>query len=78
VAQVDKDLRTMLLKPDAPPPRVVGVRVWPRAIPQFNIGHGETLAAAKQVRAGGGRRRRRRRWQERPSGGGCCVCGGGC
>lgn len=49
VAQVDKDLRTMLLKPDAPKPRVVGVRVWPRAIPQFNVGHLETLDKAKQV-----------------------------
>eukprot|EP00879_Flechtneria_rotunda_P004310 GHRR01004560.1.p1 GENE.GHRR01004560.1~~GHRR01004560.1.p1 ORF type:complete len:570 (+),score=195.70 GHRR01004560.1:132-1841(+) len=48
VAQVDKDLRTMLLKPDAAQPRVVGVRVWPRAIPQFNIGHLDTLDKAKQ------------------------------
>lgn len=31
---MDKDLRVMLLKPDAPKPRVVGVRVWQRAIPQ--------------------------------------------
>jgi oxygen-dependent protoporphyrinogen oxidase len=46
---VDKDLRTMLLKPDAPKPRIVGVRVWPRAIPQFNIGHLEKLDEAKQV-----------------------------
>jgi protoporphyrinogen oxidase len=50
VAQVDKDLRTMLLKPEAPLPRVVGVRVWPRAIPQFNVGHLDTLDEAKQVR----------------------------
>jgi oxygen-dependent protoporphyrinogen oxidase len=49
---VDKDLRTMLLKPDAPQPRVVGVRVWPRAIPQFNIGHSEKLDKAKQVSSG--------------------------
>lgn len=32
--QVDKDLRQMLLRPDAPAPRKVAVRVWPRAIPQ--------------------------------------------
>ncbi|KAF8069567.1 POX1 [Scenedesmus sp. PABB004] len=54
VAQVDRDLRTMLLKPDAPQPRVVGVRVWPRAIPQFNVGHGELLAQAKQGLAAAG------------------------
>jgi Flavin containing amine oxidoreductase len=41
--QVDKDLRTMLVKPDAPAPQMVGVRVWPRAIPQFNVGHLDTL-----------------------------------
>ena len=41
--QVDKDLRTMLLKPDAPEPKVVGYRVWPRAIPQFNVGHLDVL-----------------------------------
>lgn len=48
VAQVDRDLRSMLVKPDAPPPRKVGVRVWPRAIPQFNVGHGDLLAKAKK------------------------------
>jgi oxygen-dependent protoporphyrinogen oxidase len=48
VAQVDKDLRSMLIKPDAPSPRKVGVRVWPRAIPQFNVGHGELLSKAKR------------------------------
>lgn len=41
--QVDKDLRKMLIKPDAPKPQMVGVRVWPRAIPQFNVGHLDTL-----------------------------------
>jgi oxygen-dependent protoporphyrinogen oxidase len=48
VAQVDADLRTMLIKPDAPKPRKVGVRVWPRAIPQFNVGHGDLLDKAKK------------------------------
>lgn len=47
VAQVDKDLRAMLIKPDAPPPRTIGVRVWPRAIPQFNVGHDAALASAR-------------------------------
>ena len=41
--QVDADLRIMLLKPDAPPPRMCGIRVWPRAIPQFNVGHLDIL-----------------------------------
>ncbi len=50
VAQVDKDLRIMLLRPDAPPPRVLGVRVWPRAIPQFNIGHLDVLCAPRGAR----------------------------
>ncbi|KAI3427137.1 hypothetical protein D9Q98_007074 [Chlorella vulgaris] len=48
VEQVDKDLREMLIKPDAPKPRKVAVRVWPRAIPQFNIGHQETVSGAQQ------------------------------
>ncbi|KAI8468570.1 MAG: flavin-containing amine oxidoreductase-domain containing protein [Monoraphidium minutum] len=52
--QVDKDLRTMLLKPDAPKPRIVGVRVWPRAIPQFNVGHLDQLEATKKAMAGAG------------------------
>lgn len=47
VSQVDKDLREMLINPDAPTPEVVGVRVWPRAIPQFNLGHLDTLERAK-------------------------------
>ncbi len=45
---VDRDVRTMLVKPDAPPPQVVGVRVWPRAIPQFTIGHLELLEDARK------------------------------
>jgi oxygen-dependent protoporphyrinogen oxidase len=47
VAQVDKDLRSMLIKDDAAPPTKIGVRVWPRAIPQFNVGHGDKLDAAR-------------------------------
>lgn len=39
----------MLIKPDAPKPKLIGARVWPRAIPQFNIGHLETVDAAKSA-----------------------------
>lgn len=54
VAQVDKDLRQMLLRPDAPAPRKVAVRVWPRAIPQFNVGHLETVEGAQRgIKAAG-------------------------
>ncbi len=41
--QVDKDLRQMLIKSDAPPAKKIGVRVWPKAIPQFNVGHLEVV-----------------------------------
>lgn len=52
--QVDRDLRKMLLKPDAPKPQTVGVRVWPRAIPQFNIGHLDTLESVQSAMKGAG------------------------
>ncbi|KAL3159086.1 hypothetical protein ABBQ32_011084 [Trebouxia sp. C0010 RCD-2024] len=48
VAQVDKDLRVMLVKPDAPPPKTVDVTVWPKAIPQFNLHHLDEVQAAKE------------------------------
>ncbi|GFR52539.1 hypothetical protein Agub_g15114 [Astrephomene gubernaculifera] len=54
VEQVDKDLRLMVINPDAPAPRVVGVRVWPRAIPQFNLGHLEALEEARKALDGAG------------------------
>lgn len=41
--QVDKDLREMLIQPNAPAPRRIGLRVWPKAIPQFNLGHLEAV-----------------------------------
>lgn len=44
VRAVDQDLRKMLLREDAPAPRKVAVRVWPTAIPQFNIGHLDTVS----------------------------------
>jgi oxygen-dependent protoporphyrinogen oxidase len=37
VAQVHADLQRILLKPGAPPPRLVGYRLWARAIPQYEV-----------------------------------------
>ncbi len=45
--QVDKDLREMLVRPDAPAAKTVGVRVWPKAIPQFNVAHLDTVQARR-------------------------------
>ncbi|CAN1762450.1 Protoporphyrinogen oxidase 1, chloroplastic [Linum perenne] len=47
VEAVDRDLRKMLIKPEAKDPLKLGVKVWPKAIPQFLIGHLDTLESAK-------------------------------
>ncbi|EEF47157.1 protoporphyrinogen oxidase 1, chloroplastic [Ricinus communis] len=47
VEAVDRDLRKMLIKPNAKDPFVLGVRVWPQAIPQFLVGHLDILDSAK-------------------------------
>ncbi|MCO5549221.1 hypothetical protein L7F22_002687 [Adiantum nelumboides] len=49
VNQVDKDVRKMLIKSDGPRPEVLGVRVWPRAIPQFEVGHLDILDDARKA-----------------------------
>ena len=49
VAAVDGDLRVMLIRPDAPPPKVLGVKVWPRAIPQYELGHADKMAELKRM-----------------------------
>ncbi|GJP36109.1 hypothetical protein CLOM_g20634 [Closterium sp. NIES-68] len=54
VKQVDIDVRKMLIKPDGAAPTTHGVRVWPRAIPQFNVGHLDNLAKAREeIKAAG-------------------------
>jgi oxygen-dependent protoporphyrinogen oxidase len=39
IQQVDEGCRQVLLKPDAPPPKVIGMKLWPTAIPQYELGH---------------------------------------
>ncbi|KAF5785316.1 putative protoporphyrinogen oxidase [Helianthus annuus] len=56
VEAVDRDLRTMLINPKAGEPLTLGVKVWPRAIPQFLIGHFDILDAAKFALSEGGYR----------------------
>ncbi|XP_031113493.1 protoporphyrinogen oxidase, chloroplastic isoform X1 [Ipomoea triloba] len=51
---VDRDIRKMLIKSDAEDPFVLGVRVWAQAIPQFLVGHLDTLGAAKTAIRDGG------------------------
>ena len=49
VAEVDKGCRQVLLNADAPPPKVLGVKLWPNAIPQYELGHLEILSELEEA-----------------------------
>lgn len=49
--QVDRDNHAILLKPDAPPGKRIGCRVWQTAIPQYRKGHLDILAAVERDEA---------------------------
>ncbi|MEO0949338.1 MAG: protoporphyrinogen oxidase, partial [Cyanobacteria bacterium J06641_5] len=42
-AAVHKDLQQTLLAPTAPEPKILNVRLWPQAIPQYVLGHRDRL-----------------------------------
>jgi oxygen-dependent protoporphyrinogen oxidase len=44
IGEVDKGCREVLLKPDAPGPKVIGMKIWPTAIPQYELGHLELMS----------------------------------
>lgn len=62
IAAVDKDLRKVLLQENAPAPKVLGVQVWPTAIPQYELGHLEMMDELTEI-------------ESKNEGGGLWVCG---
>mmetsp|Transcript_17224 Transcript_17224/g.30965 ORF Transcript_17224/g.30965 Transcript_17224/m.30965 type:complete len:569 (+) Transcript_17224:268-1974(+) len=62
IAAVDKDLRKVLLQPNAPPPKVLGIKVWPTAIPQYELGHFDIMKELENM-------------ESKVEGGGLWICG---
>jgi oxygen-dependent protoporphyrinogen oxidase len=62
IAAVDKDLRKVLLQANAPEPKVLGIKVWPTAIPQYELGHLELMKELESM-------------ESNVEGGGIWICG---
>jgi len=41
----------VLLKEDAPPPKVLGLKLWPSAIPQYELGHRQLIERLEAAEA---------------------------
>ena len=62
ISAVDKDLRKVLLQENAPEPKVLGVQIWPTAIPQYELGHLEMMDELAEM-------------EKKNEGGGLWICG---
>jgi len=49
VKQVHSDVSKILLKPNPPQPKVLGVKLWPKAIPQYDKGHLSILQRVEEA-----------------------------
>ena len=49
ICEVDKGCRQVLLKADAPEPKVIGMKLWPTAIPQYELGHLEMMDELEKI-----------------------------
>lgn len=49
IQEVDNGCRKVLLKPDAPKPKLIGMKLWPTAIPQYELGHRKLVSKIESL-----------------------------